>query len=137
MILDKMKDRDIESLDGIKTQLFADAEGENPVSTDIPLRKWIAFEKEEQGQRYFLYNGQWFAMDLKYAKQLDDRVKDIFAKPSSLRMPTWYAPDNEEEYNKKAAKELGAVLMDRKLVQTTQNKRGFEASDLITEKGVY
>lgn len=137
MILDLMKDRDIESLDGIKIQLFADAEGESPVSTDIPLRKWIAFEKEEQGQRYFLYNGQWFAMDLKYAKQLDDRVKDIFAKPSSLRMPTWYAPDNEEEYNKKAAKELGAVLMDRKLVQTTQNKRGFEASDLITEKGVY
>ncbi|WP_120003575.1 DUF6119 family protein [Nesterenkonia muleiensis] len=137
LILELMKGRDIESLDVIKIQLFADAEGENPVSTDIPLRKWVAFEKEEAARRYFLYNGQWFAMDLNYAKQLDDRVKDIFAKSSGITMPAWHAPDNEEAYNRKAAKALGAVLMDRKLVQTTQNKRGFEPSDLITEKDVY
>ena len=51
-------------MDTIKIQLFGDAEGEEPVSSDIPLRKWVAFEKEESGRRYFLHNGQWYAMDL-------------------------------------------------------------------------
>ncbi|WP_232225492.1 DUF6119 family protein [Leucobacter salsicius] len=137
LILELMKGRNIESLDVIKIQLFSDAEGTNPVSTDIPLRKWVAYEKEESGQRYFLYNGQWFAMDLDYAKQLDERVKQIFAMGADITMPVWHAPDDEEAYNKKASTSLGAVLMDRKLVQTTQNKRGFEPSDLITEKDIY
>lgn len=137
LIIELMKGRDVASLDKIKIQLFADAEGEDPVSSDISLRKWVAFEKEESGRRYFLHNGQWFAMDLEYAKQLDDRVRGIFAKPSGVTMPGWHAPDDEEAYNKKASKALGAVLMDRKLVRTTQNKRGFEPSDLITAKDEY
>ncbi len=141
VILELMKGREIGSLDTIKIQLFGDAEGdaegEDAVSSDIPLRKWVALETEESGRRYFLHNGQWFAMDLDYAKQLDQRVKDIFAKPSGVTMPEWQAPDDEETYNKKAAESLGAVRMDRKLVQTSQNKRGFEPSDLITEKDVY
>ena len=137
LIIDLMKDREISSMDTIKIQLFGDAEGEEPVSSEIPLRKWVAFEKEESGRRYFLHNGQWYAMDLDYAKQLDDHVRNIFAKQAGVTMPAWYAPDDEEAYNRKAAQELGAVLMDRKLVQTTQNKRGFEPSDLITTNDVY
>lgn len=137
VILKLMQGQDVSKLDTIAIQLFSDANGENPVSTDIPLRKWVAYEKEESKRRYFLYNGQWFEMDLNYAKQLDDRVKDIFARPAGLTMPAWDSRDDEAEYNKKAAKVLEAVLMDRKLVQTTQNKRGFEPSDLITEADVY
>ncbi len=137
VVLELMSGRDIASLDRIKIQLFGDAEGEDAVSTDIPLRKWVALEIEEDGRRYFLHDGQWFAMDLEYAEQLDQRVKEIFAKPSGVTMPAWHVPDNEEAYNKKAARALGAVLMDRKLVQTAQNKRGFETSDLISEKDVY
>lgn len=137
VILELMKGREVGSLDTIKIQLFGDAEGEDAVSRDIPLHKWVALETEESGRRYFLYNGQWFAMDLDYAEQLDQRVKDIFAKTSGVTMPGWQAPDDEETYNKKAAESLGAVRMDRKLVQTSQNKRGFEPSDLITEKDVY
>jgi len=137
VILGLMEDRDIASLDTIKIQLFGDADGEDAVSSDIPIRKWVALEMEESGRRYFLHNGQWFAMDLDYAKQLDQRVKEIFAKPSGVSMPEWHAPDDEEAYNKKAAEPLGAVRMDRKLVQTAQNKRGFEPSDLIPDNDVY
>ncbi|MEX3598474.1 DUF6119 family protein [Kocuria carniphila] len=137
LILDLMKSRNIESLDRIKIQLFEDIDGEGPVSTEIPLRKWVAFEKEEAGRRYFLHDGQWFAMDLQYAEQLNDRVREIFEMSAGVTMPEWHAPDDEEAYNKRAAEALGAVLMDRKLVQTTQNKRGFEPSDLITEADVY
>lgn len=137
VILELMKGRDIQSLDRIKVQLFSDAEGDDAVSSDIPLRKWVALEKEESGRRYFLHNGQWFAMDLEYAKQLDQRVQEIFERPSGVTMPGWHAPDDEEAYNKEAAEVLGAVRMDRKLVQTSQNKRGFEPSDLITGEDVY
>lgn len=137
VILELMKGRDVASLDRIKIQLFGDAEGEDVVSGDIPLRKWVALEIEETGRRYFLHSGQWFAMDLDYANQLDQRVKEIFAKSSGVTMPDWHAPDDEEAYNKKAAESLDAVRMDRKLVQTSQNKRGFEPSDLITETDVY
>lgn len=137
VILELMKGRGIGSLDTIKIQLFGDAEGEDAVSSEIPLRKWVALETEESGRKYFLHNGQWYAMDLDYAKQLDQRVNDIFERPSGVAMPEWHAPDDEETYNKKAAETLGAVRMDRKLVQTSQNKRGFEPSDLITEKDVY
>lgn len=137
LILELMKDREFDWLELIKIQLFSDAEGNEPISAEIPLRKWVAYEEEINGLRYFLYNGQWFAMDLDYAKLLDDRVQQIFAMQAGITMPAWAAPDNEEAYNKKTAKALGAVLMDRKLIQTTQNKRGFEASDLITEQDVY
>ncbi|GAA3762854.1 TIGR04141 family sporadically distributed protein [Microbacterium kribbense] len=137
LVLQLLSGRDIASLDRIKIQLFGDAEGEDAVSSDIPLRKWVALEIEEGGRRYFLHDGQWFAMDLDYAKQLDQRVKGIFAKSSGVTMPEWHVPDDEEAYNKKAAEVMGAVLMDRKLVQTAQNKRGFEPSDLIIESDVY
>lgn len=137
VVLTLMAGRDIASLDKIKIQLFGDAEGEDAVSTDIPLRKWVALEIEDEGRRYFLHDGQWLAMDLDYAKQLEQRVMDIFAKPSGVAMPAWHVPDDEEAYNKKAAEALGAVLMDRKLVQTAQNKRGFEPSDLIIDRDVY
>lgn len=137
LLLKLMKGKSIDRLDTIAVQLFADAEGDNAISTDIPLRKWVAFEKVEGQRRYFLHNGQWFEMDLNYAKQLDDRVKQIFAEPAGLTLPPWKTFDDEAEYNKKAAEALGAVLMDRKLIQTTQNKRGFEPSDLITDKDVY
>lgn len=137
LLLKLMKGNDVGKLDTIAVQLFSDAEGDNAISTEIPLRKWVAFEKEEAQRRYFLHNGQWFEMDLNYAKQLDDRVKRIFAEPAGLTLPAWVNADDEAEYNKKAAKALNAVLMDRKLVQTTQNKRGFEPSDLITDNDVY
>lgn len=137
LILELMRGREIDSLDKIKIQLFEDSDGDGPVSTEISLRKWVAFEKEEAGRRYFLHDGQWFAMDLQYAEQLNDRIREIFEMSAGISMPEWHAPDDEQAYNEKAAKALRAVLMDRKLVQTTQNKRGFEPSDLITESDVY
>lgn len=137
LIRELMTGRDISSLDTIKIQLFGDAEGAEAISSEIPLRKWVAFEREEEGRRYFLHDGQWYAMDLDYAGQLDHRVASIFAMPSGVTMPAWREPEDEEAYNKRAAVELGAVLMDRKLVQTAQNKRGFEPSDLVTEANVY
>lgn len=136
-ILELMKGKKIESLEKIKIQLYSDFEGDDAISGDIALRKWIIFETDKDGKRYFLHNGQWFAMDLSYAIKLNERVNEIFAKPSGLKMPPWKKSEDEAAYNHNASKYLSAVLMDRRLVQTPHHSRGFEASDLIVGHDVY
>jgi uncharacterized protein (TIGR04141 family) len=128
------------SLDRVKIQLFNDPDGDNAISPDIPLRKWIAFEQDLDGNRYFLHDGGWYLMDSDYADQLRDRVQQIFDRKWDRSLPPW--PPNtdektwhEEAYNKLAGAETGGVVLDRKLIHTKQNSRGFEACDILMPDG--
>lgn len=127
------------SLSRIKIQLFSDPDAQNPISADVPLRKWVAFEETLDNRRYFLHDGLWYLIDENYAAQLQDRVSEIFGRVTDLTLPPWQLKNgkmiSEEKYNKIAAKAIGGVVLDRKLVTTVQNRRGFEACDVLAPDG--
>ncbi|SIL04263.1 sporadically distributed protein [Mycobacteroides abscessus subsp. abscessus] len=127
------------SLNDIKVQLFSDPDGQSPISSDIPLRKWIAFEDNLDRRRYFLHDGLWYLMDDKYAAQLQTRVREIFSGTWESTLPPWKKQGgnmiSEEQYNVDAAKHLGGWVLDRQLVTTTQNRRGFETCDILAPDG--
>ncbi|OQQ35578.1 hypothetical protein A5N72_19290 [Prescottella equi] len=128
------------SLDRVKIQLFSDQDGQVAISPDIPLRKWIAFETTIEDRRYFLHDGSWFLMDDTYAVELAKRVQQIFDRSWEGELPPWPPnPENEKfeekHYNVLAAEACGGVLMDRNLIRTKQNRRGFETCDILTPDG--
>lgn len=128
------------SLEQVRIQLYSDPDGDNAISPDIPLRKWIAFETNLDGRRYFLHDGAWYLMDNAYAAQLRQRVQAIFDRQCDLQLPPWPRTSDgrmipELDYNKRAAQSCGGVVLDRKLIYTTQNPRGFETCDVLTPDG--
>lgn len=127
------------SLNRIKIQLFSDPDAQNPISSDVPLRKWVAFEALLENRRYFLHDGLWYLMDEKYAQQLQSRVRDIFGHTWDVELPPWRYVDgkkiDEETYNKEAAEHVGGTVLDRHLITTAQNRRGFETCDILAPDG--
>lgn len=127
------------SLNRIKIQLFSDPDAQNPISSDVPLRKWVAFEAVLENRRFFLHDGLWYLMDEKYAQQLQSRVHEIFSRTWEVGLPPWRYVDgkkiDEETYNKDAAKQIGGTALDRHLITTAQNRRGFETCDILAPDG--
>ncbi len=121
----------------VKVQLFRDADGEDPVSQAIPAKYWLFYEATLKGTRYCLFDSRWYAMDTAYAQRLQDHVEKIFDRAAPVEMPDWNIDEHrdESEYNEMAASEVGGLMLDRKLLQTKQHPRGFEACDIITPNG--
>lgn len=129
------KDKLVPALSSIKITLFEDAEGKNPISRKIPLRKWIACELDIDENRFFLHEGEWYHMHEDYVKKLDKWIQDIFSKIYPISLPDWRYDEDEKAYNIRVAKSIGGQLFDRKLVNTSQRNRGFEACDILSSSG--
>ena len=122
-------------VDRAAIQLCRDANGEEPISQAIPLRRWIAFECELDGHAFALYDGGWYQIHHDYAANINDRARAIFDLEVELAFPPWEADDDEEAYNKKLADALGGVCLDRRLITTDLHPRGFEACDVYLPDG--
>ena len=138
--IDKTSEKSVlASLDDVKIQLYSDADGQDAISTDIPLRKWIAFEQFLNQHKFFLHDGRWYRIHNDYAARLRDQVQKIFARECPIKLPKWPVQDNkligEKEYNLLAAEEIGGVLLDRQHIRTNQHPRGFEACDILAAGG--
>lgn len=117
-------------------QLCRDAQGEEPISQAIPLKKWIAFESDLEDQTYSLYDGSWYQIHHDYAENINRRTDAIFEKPTEdLTFLPWGTDDDEEAYNEKLADALGGVCLDRKLITTDLHRRGIEACDVYLPDG--
>lgn len=117
-------------------QLCRDAQGEEPISQAIPLKKWIAFETDLDDQTYSLYDGSWYQIHHNYAENINRRTDEIFEKSTDdLAFSPWEADDDEEAYNKKLADALGGVCLDRKLITTDLHRKGIEACDVYLPDG--
>ncbi|GGR44613.1 uncharacterized protein (TIGR04141 family) [Nocardioides luteus] len=123
-------------LDRSAIQLFRDAGGESAISSAIPLRRWIAYQAEMDGHTFALYDGAWFQIHHDYAKNIKRRTAAIFArKVEDLDFIPWLEKDDEDKYNKKLAKALGGVCLDKKLITTELHRRGIEACDVYLPDG--
>lgn len=126
----------LQRLDAAKIQLCRDADGEEPISQAIPLRRWIAFEGDLDGQSYALYDGSWYQIHHDYVGNIDHKTKELFNRPvDDVVFPSWGPADDEEDYNKALASALGGVCLDRKLITTDLHRRGIEACDVYLPDG--
>jgi uncharacterized protein (TIGR04141 family) len=126
----------LDRVDRASIQLCRDAEGREPISQTIPLRRWIAFQTELDGRAYALYDGSWFQIHHDYADNINARTADLFARPvDDIEFPPWDETRDEEAYNEKLAGALDGVCLDRKLIRTQLHRRGIEACDVYLTDG--
>nr|WP_269813500.1 DUF6119 family protein [Ornithinimicrobium sediminis] len=126
----------LDRLDRASIQLFRDAEGQEPISQAIPLRRWVGFQCELDGSTYALYDGAWYQIHHDYADNVNRRTEAIFAKAvDDVEFPTWGPDDHEAAYNMKLAVAVGGVCLDRELITTDLHRRGIEACDVYLHDG--
>lgn len=136
-LVDTPREAILDRLKSVKIELHseADPQGHTLVSTPVPLRRWLAFEVEEDSQRFCLHDGNWYRMDDQYLARIDDRVREILSEPASVDMPPW-GEEHEDAYNKHAADALSGYCLDRKLITTPLHSRGgIEPCDVFVAPG--
>lgn len=137
LIVSKSPDDPLSAARTIKLRLYRDSDGEEPMSGEIPAINWLFYEVELDSTRYCLFDSHWYAMDTDYAGHLVSRIRSIFARQPPVNLPDWDTSRCADEgaYNEMAASVVGGVMLDRRLLRTRQNPRGFEACDIITSTG--
>lgn len=127
----------LEALKHLRIQAYADDEGEEPVTPQLPARRWLVYEVVDRDRRYCLFNGTWYALDEDYSSRIAEHIGEIFSRKSPITLPDWDHSryESEGQYNDAIAAAVGAVSLDRRLIRTRQHPRGFEACDLITASG--
>lgn len=136
-LADTPREAILDRLKKVKIALHSEADPQphTLVSTPVPLRRWLAFEVEEAGQRFCLHDGNWYRMDDQYLARIDDRVREILSQPASVTMPPW-GDEYEDTYNKRAAETLSGYCLDRKLIATPLHARGgIEPCDVFVPPG--
>lgn len=147
------KDNVLKKLNHLGITLFKDKECEIPISSKIPAKKWLTFQKTFEGVRYFLQNNQWYSMDEPYVQIIQDKVKKIFNRGPYLEgIPDWmihkenenkYSKDqlkkinSEELYNISLAEKLGGLCLDRKLVSPIKGASSIETCDVLLKGGIF
>ncbi|AJM76900.1 DUF6119 family protein [Rathayibacter toxicus] len=129
----------LKRLGTIRIELYSSADPEpgSLVASPVPLRRWLAFEVMKDSHRYCLHDGRWYRMDDRYLDRINDRVNEIVRECSPIDLPSWPADLHEKDYNVRAAKELGGVLLDRKLIPTPLHSRGgIEPCDIFVDPGI-
>lgn len=127
----------VERASSLKVQLFRDGDGENAMSTAIPVIKWLAFEHDLNGRRYCLHDGAWYLMTYDYAANLKGHTQALFDRGLGVDLPAWPIGQSEQDYNQAAAAALGGVCLDKKLLYTSLHRRGIEACDILTADGAF
>lgn len=128
----------IEKLKQLRIVLSSEPDGEDAtvVSGAIPAIKWIAFETDIGKRRYFLHNGSWYLVDQNYVGKLKQQAREILTRDSGIVMPDWTTAEADEKaYNEMAAKELGGINLDRKLIRTDLHRHGIEPCDILLTDG--
>ncbi len=110
-----------------------DGEGHR-IGRSRPLREHLGGEIEVDGTCFVLAEGNWFRADAERLAELDRdlaRIPELDAR--RLDMPRWFRGDDEEAYNRFAARERGWCLLDRKLFLGPDRRRDrLEICDLLT-----
>ena len=91
--------------------------------------KCIIAEIELSEGTFQLVDGNWYELEQSFVNQIRNRALDI--PLSDIDFPSHQQGDNEFTYNKQAARDLPALLMDRQLVQLGGGRNRIEVCDLL------
>lgn len=95
------------------------------------LHSCLVFEVDVDGELFVLSDGDWHRVDRTWADSVRRRVGSIRAA-DDLPLPTAMPGEVEGDYNRRAAEELGAKLLDRCIVRYGPAGDQFEVCDILT-----
>jgi uncharacterized protein (TIGR04141 family) len=121
-----------------RIQMFADADGDEPISSKVPADHWLTAEVPDGVVHYFYWQGRWYEIGAEYLTVIDHRITELLARSTSVTMPPWTKHNDHKEgwYNKQVAAQDGYVLLDKDTVHTTRLRGGgLELADVLGPAG--
>ncbi|SCF08828.1 sporadically distributed protein, TIGR04141 family [Micromonospora haikouensis] len=118
------------SLRAGRITLCGDAAGTEELDSR-PAARWVTAQLAHGTDQLLLHEDRWYEIGHRHREFLRDEIAQILARPASVALPAWRDDENEEQYNERAARERGLVLLDKRLLRTAQHPRGIEACDLL------
>jgi uncharacterized protein (TIGR04141 family) len=105
-------------------------------SDEEPMKSWqvyncIVFQAEFDGSLYVLSDAEWFRVDLDYRRKLE---AEVGALPDFAALPNADAGSDEDAYNRKAARAIDALCLDKRFVYDGGPDK-MEICDLLTRDG--
>jgi uncharacterized protein (TIGR04141 family) len=112
-------------------RLVAIRASDRQVMATWPVYRCIVYQTEVDGCMFVLSVGQWFRVDLEYNDKLDAEIKAI---QELSGLPDADLGTDEGAYNIKAANEMNALCLDKKLVYDGGPDK-MEICDILTREG--
>ncbi|MGQ0778949.1 MAG: DUF6119 family protein, partial [Pseudonocardiales bacterium] len=72
-----------------RIQMFADTEGADRISRNVPVDHWLTAEVSDGVVHYFYWQGQWYEIGAEYLTVIESRIAELLDRPSSVAMPPW------------------------------------------------
>lgn len=120
------------SLDLLKhDRLVALRASDGGVLENWPVYRCIVFQTELDRYLFVLSDGDWFRVDLDYRRRLE---AEVAALPTFRGLPDATAGTDEDTYNREAARAIGALCLDKKLIYDGGPDK-MEICDLLTRDG--
>ncbi|WP_327038019.1 DUF6119 family protein [Micromonospora maris] len=116
--------------------LFADTRGTEEMASTRASR-WLTAEVAVGSSHLLLHEDEWYEIGDRHRDFLRQEIAEILGRPSDIALPPWTKDlEDEDAYNRAAARrDHSLVLLDKKLLRTTQHRRGIEACDLLGPGG--
>ncbi|MGH3829052.1 MAG: DUF6119 family protein [Pseudonocardiaceae bacterium] len=139
-VRDKPKGQRLRALRQGRIQMFADTEGANRISRNVPVDHWLTAEVPDGVVYYFYWQGQWYEIGAEYLTVIESRIAELLDRPSSVAMPPWPKGHSHDEswYNERVAAQPGYLLLDKKTVHTGRFRGGgLEMADVLGPDGQF
>ncbi|GAA3550379.1 hypothetical protein GCM10022419_033260 [Nonomuraea rosea] len=126
-----------------RVQMFAGAEGNEPISSKVPADHWLTAEVSEGSCHYFYWQRRWYEIGAEYLVVIEQRIAELLARSTKVTMPPWpkgSSPKDKDEdwYNKEVAAQDGYVLLDKNTVRTARLRGGgLEICDALGPAGQF
>jgi len=128
----------LSGLKKVRVQMFGDAECQEKLSGRIAGHRWLTADVPMGSGRYFYWQGKWYEIGEEYLASVEAELRQLLARPASVTLPPWPEGEKNDEdwYNKEAAKQPGYTLLDKKTVHTEKFRGGgLEICDLLGPQG--
>ncbi|MGH3916284.1 MAG: DUF6119 family protein [Pseudonocardiaceae bacterium] len=137
-VADKPEGQRLRALRQGRIQMFADTEGADRISRNVPVDHWLTTEVPDGVVHYFYWQGQWYEIGAEYLTVIESRIAELLDRPSSVTMPPWPKGHDEGWYNRQVAAQPGYLLLDQDTVRTGRFRGGgLEMADVLGPDGQF
>ena len=116
--------------------MYADADGRERNSRDLPADHWISAEVTEGPVTYFYLQRRWYEVGAEYLSGIERRIEELLAEQATVSLPPWPAEIDEGDYNDRIAEQNGYVHLDKDMIHTSRFRGGgLEIADALGPGG--
>lgn len=119
----------IEYLKKRKIEVYAS--GSSAPVDQFSIYSGIVFETTHNNNLYCIIDGDWYKVRKAHVDAVNKQISLLLK--SNLRLPTAKRNEKEGDYNKRASEELGALCLDRVLINYGGGRSKIELCDILTK----